>query len=98
MIGTGFDNHFNVVEPTGLMYPLPFLTPEMKQSEANPDWWLLRWAGHTNVQVLDGSWVAWRAPSSFDQRRAWVNRINSAARNSASDSTWSPAIRPGTPI
>jgi MtrB/PioB family decaheme-associated outer membrane protein len=30
--------------PTGLMYPLPFLTPEMKQSETNPDWWMLRWA------------------------------------------------------
>lgn len=30
--------------PTGLLYPVPYLTPEMRQSEADADWLLLRWA------------------------------------------------------
>jgi thiosulfate/3-mercaptopyruvate sulfurtransferase len=24
-------------------------------------WWMLRWIGHDNVQVLDGGWAAWLA-------------------------------------
>ncbi len=36
-------------------------------------WWLLRWAGHTNVQVLDGSWVAWRALHNTDPARAPIS-------------------------
>jgi thiosulfate/3-mercaptopyruvate sulfurtransferase len=24
-------------------------------------WWMLHWAGHPNVQVLDGGWAAWKA-------------------------------------
>ena len=24
-------------------------------------WWMLRWLGHTSVQVLDGGWQAWQA-------------------------------------
>lgn len=30
--------------PTGLLYPLPYRTPEMVQASGDPDWWLLRWA------------------------------------------------------
>lgn len=33
-------------------------------------WWLLRWAGHPAVQVLDGSWVAWRALHNAEPDRA----------------------------
>ncbi len=29
--------------PTGLLYPTPFLVPEMKQSESDPDWWTSGW-------------------------------------------------------
>ena len=44
-------------------------------------WWLLQWAGHSNVAVLDGGWLAWtraglpvrsgpesRAPKRFEPR------------------------------
>jgi len=29
--------------PTGLLYPLPFLYPEMTQSKSDPDWWSVGW-------------------------------------------------------
>ena len=29
--------------PTGLLYDTPFHTPEMKQSESDPDWWYSGW-------------------------------------------------------
>lgn len=29
--------------PTGLLYPLPFLFPEMKQDPSDPDWWNAAW-------------------------------------------------------
>jgi hypothetical protein len=29
--------------PTGLLYPIPFRAPEMKQSESEPDWWISGW-------------------------------------------------------
>ncbi|MBB6254212.1 MtrB/PioB family outer membrane beta-barrel protein [Nitrospirillum iridis] len=29
--------------PTGLMYPVPFRTPDMKQSQGDPDWWTQGW-------------------------------------------------------
>jgi len=29
--------------PTGLLYPIPFRTPEMTQSESDPDWWSSGW-------------------------------------------------------
>ncbi|HIV69889.1 MAG TPA: sulfurtransferase [Candidatus Aquabacterium excrementipullorum] len=35
-------------------------------------WWMLRWAGHEAVQVLDGSWVAWRALHNADPALAPV--------------------------
>lgn len=30
--------------PTGLLYPVPFLYPDMKQSASDPDWWSSGWA------------------------------------------------------
>ena len=30
--------------PTGLLYPRPYLYPEMVQSQANPNWWSSAWA------------------------------------------------------
>lgn len=36
-------------------------------------WWLLRWAGHTAVQVLDGSWVAWRALHNASPEQAPIS-------------------------
>jgi len=29
--------------PTGLLYPIPFQTPEMTQSKTDPDWWTTGW-------------------------------------------------------
>ncbi|MDB5393599.1 MAG: hypothetical protein JWM91_1105 [Rhodospirillales bacterium] len=29
--------------PTGLLYPIPFQTPDMTQSKLNPDWWSIGW-------------------------------------------------------
>ncbi|MBV9570708.1 MAG: MtrB/PioB family outer membrane beta-barrel protein [Alphaproteobacteria bacterium] len=29
--------------PTGLLYPLPFLYPDLTQSKSDPDWWSLGW-------------------------------------------------------
>jgi len=29
--------------PTGLLYPLPYLNPEMTQSKSDPDWWSSGW-------------------------------------------------------
>jgi thiosulfate/3-mercaptopyruvate sulfurtransferase len=41
-------------------------------------WWLLRWMGHTSVQVLDGGWQAWLAaqgPVNTDAARRPLGRF-----------------------
>ena len=40
----------NSRSPTGLLYPKPFLLPELKQDESAPDWWRAAWA---DVGFLD---------------------------------------------
>src|ERR1700754_2792634 len=53
--------------PTGLLYPLPYAYPAMKQSKNDPDWWTSGW-----VQGgLMGSFGAKPASASFNKYADW---------------------------
>ena len=39
--------------PTGLLYPIPFLHPELTQSESDPDWWSLGWIEAGGLGTFD---------------------------------------------
>lgn len=48
-------------------------------------WWLLRWLGHTQVQVLDGGWPAYLAAGGTP----------SSATAAPTPATFSPQVQPG---
>ncbi len=55
--------------PTGLLYPIPFQTPEMTQSTLDPDWWTTGWIeaggmgtfGHDTRSALLNEYGDWRS-------------------------------------
>ena len=63
-------------------------------------WWLLRWAGHPDVRVLDGGWAAWVAAegevsTSLDRQEVALDRQEVALeRQEAGDFTARPGQLP----
>jgi MtrB/PioB family decaheme-associated outer membrane protein len=55
--------------PTGLLYPLPYATPELTQSSSDPDWWS---AGWVEAGVL-GTFGADPGSASFRKYGDWSN-------------------------
>jgi len=55
--------------PTGLLYPAPFRTPPMTQSESDPDWWYSGWVeggfigtvGHDTKSAMLNEYGDWRS-------------------------------------
>jgi thiosulfate/3-mercaptopyruvate sulfurtransferase len=48
-------------------------------------WWLLQWAGHGAVQVLDGGWKAWQAASALEPTPTPSARTDTPATPAESD-------------
>ena len=55
-------------------------------------WWMLKWAGHENVAVLDGGWQAWQASGGETESGLEASPSSgSPPPNSASNYTLAPA-------
>jgi thiosulfate/3-mercaptopyruvate sulfurtransferase len=50
-------------------------------------WWMLKWAGHENVAVLDGGWQAWQANGGATQS----SQVDAGAPDLASNYLLAPA-------
>ncbi|WP_084499441.1 sulfurtransferase [Brevibacterium album] len=59
-------------------------------------WWLLRWAGHENVRVLDGGWPAWRDAGLPMETGAGADGPDTLANADAAAAHAGFTIRPGS--
>lgn len=69
--------------PTGLLYPIPFKTPEMRQSESEPDWWSSGWIEAGLLGTVGSDTKSAMLNEYGDQRSGGVLNLGFLAENRA---------------